>query len=169
MNRTWVLLVLLTTGVAFADDPPAKPAPAPAKRPADPAAPAKKAAAPAKKSATAAKKEAAPAKQDAEPAKTPAEPAKTEAQPQKDEAEAAATPGEAKSKHDSDLGMSILGNQEAPKSLVIVPWKSSEIGQSLGISTLLDDSRQPIDKEVFMRVLSYYDLMSTTTTKGRKP
>ena len=51
------------------------------------------------------------------------------------------------------LGMSILGNQEAPKALVIVPWKSSELGNSLGISTMLDDSRQPIDKEVFMRVL----------------
>ena len=25
-------------------------------------------------------------------------------------------------------GISILGNQEAPKALVIVPWKSSEIG-----------------------------------------
>jgi len=57
-------------------------------------------------------------------------------------------------------GMSILGNQEAPKSLVIVPWKSSEVGASLGISTLLDDSRQPIDKDVFMRALSYYEIRS---------
>ena len=58
--------------------------------------------------------------------------------------------------------MSILGNQEAPKSLVIVPWKSSEIGDSLGISTLLDDSRQPIDRDVFMRALSYYQIRSET-------
>src|SRR5262245_48819426 len=57
-------------------------------------------------------------------------------------------------------GMSILGNQEAPKALVIVPWKSSELGKSPGISTMLDDSRQPIDKEVFMRALSYYELRS---------
>ena len=57
-------------------------------------------------------------------------------------------------------GMSILGNQEAPKSLVIVPWKSSELGDSLGISTMLDDSRQPVDKEVFMRALSYYEIRS---------
>src|SRR5262249_22790834 len=34
------------------------------------------------------------------------------------------------------LGMSILGNQEAPKALVIVPWKSSELGNVPGISTL---------------------------------
>ena len=59
-------------------------------------------------------------------------------------------------------GMSVLGNQEAPKSLVIVPWKSSGIGESLGISTMLDDSRQPVDKEVFMRALSYYEIRSRT-------
>ena len=74
-------------------------------------------------------------------------------------------------KGDPDLGMSILGNQEAPKALVIVPWKRSEIGASLGISTLLDDSRQPIDKEVFMRVLSYYEVRTTTTRQvgGAQP
>jgi hypothetical protein len=59
-------------------------------------------------------------------------------------------------------GMSILGNQEAPKSLVIVPWKSSEIGDSLGLSAMLDDSRQPVDKEVFMRELDYYQLRSSS-------
>jgi predicted nucleic acid-binding Zn-ribbon protein len=60
------------------------------------------------------------------------------------------------------LGMSILGNQEAPTSLVIVPWKSSELGGSPGISPMLDDSRQPVDKEVFMRALSYYEIRSET-------
>lgn len=57
-------------------------------------------------------------------------------------------------------GMSILGNQEAPKSLVIVPWKSSEIGNSRDISTMLDDSRQPVDTEVFLRALRYYEIRS---------
>jgi hypothetical protein len=60
------------------------------------------------------------------------------------------------------LGMSILGNQEAPKALVIVPWKSSELGNGPNVSTLLDDSRRPVDKEVFMRMLSYYEIMSKT-------
>lgn len=60
------------------------------------------------------------------------------------------------------LGMSILGNQEAPKALVIVPWKSSELGNGLSVSTLLDDSRRPVDKEVFMRMLSYYEIRSET-------
>jgi hypothetical protein len=60
------------------------------------------------------------------------------------------------------LGMSILGNQEAPKALVIVPWKSSELGNGPSISTLLDDSRLPIDKEVFMRMVSYYEIRTET-------
>jgi hypothetical protein len=59
-------------------------------------------------------------------------------------------------------GMSILGNDEAPKSLVIVPWKSSQLGDTPGISRLLDDSTQPVDKEVFMRELAYYQIRSNS-------
>ena len=66
-------------------------------------------------------------------------------------------------------GMSVLGNQEAPKALVIVPWKSSEIGDSLGISTMLDDSKQPVDKDVFMRSLGYYQIISETRHDGAVP
>jgi hypothetical protein len=57
-------------------------------------------------------------------------------------------------------GISILGNQEAPKALVIVPWKSSEIGDPLGLDENLDGSRRPVDKEVFTRELDYYDIRS---------
>lgn len=57
-------------------------------------------------------------------------------------------------------GISILGNQEAPKALVIVPWKSSQLGDAQEISKTLDDSRQPLDKDVFMRELSYYEIRS---------
>ena len=31
-------------------------------------------------------------------------------------------------------GMSILGNEEAPKSLVIIPWKSSRLGDEIDLS-----------------------------------
>jgi hypothetical protein len=58
--------------------------------------------------------------------------------------------------------MSILGNQEAPKSLVIVPWKSSEIGDTLGLAEQLDDSRRPVDKQVFMRELAYYEIRASS-------
>jgi hypothetical protein len=57
-------------------------------------------------------------------------------------------------------GMSILGNEEAPKSLVIVPWKSSQLGNMPGVARLLDSSTQPVDKEVFMRELAYYEIRS---------
>ena len=65
-------------------------------------------------------------------------------------------PAEAKSLN----GISILGNQDAPKALVIVPWKSSQLGDAQEISKTLDDSRQPVDKEVFMRELNYYEIRS---------
>jgi hypothetical protein len=57
-------------------------------------------------------------------------------------------------------GMSILGNEEAPKSLVIVPWKSSRLGDGLGISNALDQSPRAVDKEVFMRELHFFELRS---------
>ena len=57
-------------------------------------------------------------------------------------------------------GMSILGNEEAPKSLVIIPWKSSELGDTVNLSDTLDDRARPVDREVFLRELSYYEIRS---------
>jgi hypothetical protein len=59
-------------------------------------------------------------------------------------------------------GMSILGNDDAPKSLVIVPWKSSELGDPLAVSRALDDGRQPVDRDVFMRELDYYQIRASS-------
>ena len=54
-------------------------------------------------------------------------------------------------------GISIVGNKEAPKSLFIVPWKSSELGVETGLSSkLLDEKMQVVDKEVFERELDFY-------------
>lgn len=56
-------------------------------------------------------------------------------------------------------GISIIGNKEAPKSLYIVPWKSSEVGvESDLVSSLMDGKMKPLDKEVFMRELEFYEL-----------
>lgn len=57
-------------------------------------------------------------------------------------------------------GMSILGNEEAPKSLVIIPWKTSELGATVSLSETLDDRARPVDKEVFLRELSFYEIRS---------
>ena len=62
-------------------------------------------------------------------------------------------------------GMSVLGNNEAPKALVIVPWKSSELGDGLGLENLLDERAKPVDKEVFMRELSYYEIRTAPVDK----
>jgi len=64
---------------------------------------------------------------------------------------------------DSDVkelsGISIIGNKEAPKSLYIVPWQNSEVGVATSLSAgLLDDSMRPVDKEVFLRELDFYEL-----------
>jgi hypothetical protein len=140
MSAKWLFVLLLATGVVLAEEAPE----------------AKHAAAPAKKEKAHAKsQEQAPAK-------------KEEAPPKSQEEAQAKTKEDAKegAKEDPNLGMSILGNQEAPKALVIVPWKSSEIGNAVGIAPMLDDSRSPVDKEVFMRVLSYYEVRSTTARPG---
>jgi hypothetical protein len=57
-------------------------------------------------------------------------------------------------------GMSILGNEEAPKALVIIPWKSSELGDDISLSDTLDDRARPVDKEVFLRELNFYRIRS---------
>ena len=67
---------------------------------------------------------------------------------------------------DSDkhvAGMSIVGNDEAPKSLVIVPWKSSDLGDTLDVSKMMDDGRQPVDRDVFRRALDYYEIRTSNT------
>lgn len=55
-------------------------------------------------------------------------------------------------------GISIIGNKEAPKSLYIVPWKNSEVGVESSLNSgLLDETMKPVDKEIFMRELDYYE------------
>ena len=63
-------------------------------------------------------------------------------------------------------GMSILGNEDAPKSLVLVPWKSSQLGDMPSVSRLLDSTTQPVDKEVFLRELAYYEFKSGPGERG---
>ena len=59
-------------------------------------------------------------------------------------------------------GMSIVGNSETPKSLTIIPWKSSEIGQSNDLRRgLLDSGLDPVNRDVFLRELKFHNLSST--------
>ena len=58
-------------------------------------------------------------------------------------------------------GMSIVGNEEAPKSLYIVPWKSSEIGVETSLDTMLSESDVPVDREVFKRQIEFYQVRTS--------
>ena len=72
--------------------------------------------------------------------------------------------GDKKTK-DSDAkelsGMSIVGNDEAPKSLYIVPWKSSELGVETTLGTKLNEGDMPVDRDVFKRQLEFYKVCTT--------
>jgi len=56
-------------------------------------------------------------------------------------------------------GISIIGNKDAPKSLYIVPWRSSELGIETDLnSSLLNEGMHPVDKDVFVRELNFYEI-----------
>jgi hypothetical protein len=55
-------------------------------------------------------------------------------------------------------GISIVGNDEAPKSLYIVPWKGSEIGEATSMGIDLDERATPVDRDVFKRQLDFYEV-----------
>ena len=80
--------------------------------------------------------------------------AEVEPTPQAQDAESSASPDQPRAMS----GMSILGNEEAPKALVIIPWKSSELGDEIGMPEQLDDKANPVDREVFLRELRFHDI-----------
>ncbi len=65
-------------------------------------------------------------------------------------------------------GMSIVGNDEAPKSLYIVPWKSSELGVETSLDMMLDESAVPVDRDVFKRQLDFYEVRTTHRSRRIK-
>lgn len=56
-------------------------------------------------------------------------------------------------------GMSVYGNRELPKALVIVPWKDAEFGDFLDrpVTGLVDEPPRPLDRTEFLRELRYLD------------
>lgn len=57
-------------------------------------------------------------------------------------------------------GMSIIGNDEAPKSLYIVPWKSSQLGVETTLDSMLNEKDAPVDPEIFKRQVEFYGISS---------
>jgi hypothetical protein len=59
-------------------------------------------------------------------------------------------------------GTAIIGNQELPKVLYIVPWKSSELPglNEPPLESLIDEALMPLDRQVFRRQVIYYQALS---------
>lgn len=75
-----------------------------------------------------------------------------------DKAPAAKAPTAKESAAKELSGMSIVGNDEAPKALYIVPWKKSEIGVETSLNKMLNESAVPVDRDVFMRQLDFFEV-----------
>ena len=61
-------------------------------------------------------------------------------------------------------GSTSVGNRELPKALHIVPWKSAETGDLAGrpMNSLIDEVLAPVDRDVFLRELEYYELVHSS-------
>lgn len=59
-------------------------------------------------------------------------------------------------------GTAIIGNQELPKVLYIVPWKKSELPDlsEPPLESLIDEALKPIDRNVFRRQVEYYQTLN---------
>lgn len=53
-------------------------------------------------------------------------------------------------------GMAIIGNQELPRALFIVPWKQAPLGEISVVprSELINERLAPLDPDVFQRELA---------------
>jgi len=60
-------------------------------------------------------------------------------------------------------GTAVIGNQELPKVLYIVPWKKSELPDLSDppLESLIDEVLTPIDRNVFRRKVEYYQALSS--------
>ena len=63
-------------------------------------------------------------------------------------------------------GMAVLGNNEAPMSLFIVPWKSSELGIETSLKRTLNEHDVPVDRDVFLRELDFYQVSVGSKTSA---
>lgn len=68
----------------------------------------------------------------------------------------------------ADLSSNVIGAREAPTVLNVVPWKNKEVKlekKEVG-SSLLNRVLEPLDREVLMREVEYYRLLSDTLDRG---
>ena len=63
---------------------------------------------------------------------------------------------------DPGVGTNIIGTQEAPTVLNVVPWKDKEVKleKKDPTSSLLDRVLEPLDQEVLLREVEYYRILN---------
>ena len=56
-------------------------------------------------------------------------------------------------------GTAIIGNQELPKVLYIVPWKPSKLPglSEPPLQSMIDEALQPVERPEFQRQVIYYE------------
>ena len=66
-------------------------------------------------------------------------------------------------------GMKVKGNTELPKVLYIIPWKQAPVGDLVGkpVESLLDETLSSIDRNIFLREVSYYESLREYDRKNR--
>ncbi len=62
----------------------------------------------------------------------------------------------------SDLETNVIGTQEAPTVLNVVPWKDKEVKleKKDPTSSLLNRVLEPLDQEVLLREVEYYRILN---------
>ena len=69
-------------------------------------------------------------------------------------------------------GINVIGNKEAPKSLFIIPWQTTELQQNTSLSSkFTDSSMQPLDRKSLQQQLRLLELGQSGwhTIKAVKP
>ena len=66
-------------------------------------------------------------------------------------------------------GTTITGSSELPKALHIVPWKAAVPDDLMGrpMHSLVDEILAPVDRDVFLRELEYYDALHSLGQKDQ--
>jgi hypothetical protein len=69
---------------------------------------------------------------------------------------------------DPGLSSNIIGSQEAPTVLNVVPWKDKEVKleKKDPTSSLLNRVLEPLDQEVLMREVEYYRILGQESASG---
>ena len=68
----------------------------------------------------------------------------------------------AQAQEEIDLeGARIFGNKDLPNITYIVPWKDEQVDMVdvQPVGNLFDEALAPIDRDVFLREVEYYDLL----------